>query len=135
MHYLLDGDPGHDDMLTIFLAAKHLDVVGFTTVSGNQSLEKTTINARKAVELAGLTDLPIAKGSRARSSTSLATRPRSTGRAASTASTSRTRRCRSRRSTPSTSSSRRATVRRPLAHPHRAVDEHRGGPDQGPDPH
>ena len=62
MHYLLDGDPGHDDMLTIFLAAKHLDVVGFTTVSGNQSLEKTTINARKAVELAGLTDLPIAKG-------------------------------------------------------------------------
>lgn len=30
MHYLLDGDPGHDDMLTIFLAAKHLDVVGFT---------------------------------------------------------------------------------------------------------
>jgi len=62
MHCLLDGDPGHDDMLTIFLAAKHLDVVGFTTVSGNQSLEKTTINARKAVELAGLTDLPIAKG-------------------------------------------------------------------------
>jgi len=62
MHYLLDGDPGHDDMLTIFLAAKHLDVVGITTVSGNQSLEKTTINARKSVELAGLTSIPIAKG-------------------------------------------------------------------------
>ena len=62
MHYLLDGDPGHDDMLTIFLAAKHLDVVGITTVSGNQSLEKTTLNARKCVELAGLTDIPIAKG-------------------------------------------------------------------------
>lgn len=62
MHYLLDGDPGHDDMLTIFLAAKHLDVVGITTVGGNQSLEKTTINARKSVELAGLTHIPIAKG-------------------------------------------------------------------------
>lgn len=62
MHVLLDGDPGHDDMLTIFLAAKHLDVVGITTVSGNQSLEKTTANARKSVELAGLTDIPIAKG-------------------------------------------------------------------------
>ncbi len=28
MHVLLDGDPGHDDMLTVFLAAKHVDVVG-----------------------------------------------------------------------------------------------------------
>ena len=43
--YLLDGDPGHDDMLAIFLAAKHLDVVGVTTVSGNQSLAKVTRNA------------------------------------------------------------------------------------------
>ncbi len=62
MHYLLDGDPGHDDMLTIFLAAKHVDVVGITTTHGNQSLEKTTRNARKSVELAGLTHIPIAKG-------------------------------------------------------------------------
>ena len=62
MHFLLDGDPGHDDMLTIFLAAKHVDVVGITTVSGNQSLEKVTLNARKCVELAGLTHIPIAKG-------------------------------------------------------------------------
>jgi len=62
MQFLLDCDPGHDDMLTIFLAAKHLDVVGITTVSGNQSLEKTTRNARRSVELAGLTHIPIAKG-------------------------------------------------------------------------
>ena len=62
MHFLLDGDPGHDDMLTIFLAAKHVDVVGITTTHGNQSLEKTTINARKSVELAKLTHIPIAKG-------------------------------------------------------------------------
>lgn len=62
MHFLLDGDPGHDDMLTIFLAAKHVNVVGITTTHGNQSLEKTTLNARKSVELAGLTHIPIAKG-------------------------------------------------------------------------
>ncbi len=62
MHFLLDGDPGHDDMLAIFLAAKHVKVVGITTTHGNQSLEKTTLNARKSVELAGLTHIPIAKG-------------------------------------------------------------------------
>lgn len=62
MHFLLDGDPGHDDMLAIFLAAKHVHVVGITTTHGNQSLEKTTLNARKSVELGGLTHIPIAKG-------------------------------------------------------------------------
>ena len=62
MHFLLDGDPGHDDMLAIYLAAPHLDVVGVTTVSGNQSLEKCTQNARKVLELGGLTRLPLARG-------------------------------------------------------------------------
>lgn len=62
MAYLLDGDPGHDDMLAIFLAAKHLPVVGVTTVSGNQSLEKVTRNARAVLELGGLADIPLAAG-------------------------------------------------------------------------
>lgn len=62
MPYLLDGDPGHDDMLAIFLAAKHLDVVGVTTVSGNQSLAKVTRNARAVLELGELTGLPLAAG-------------------------------------------------------------------------
>jgi len=62
MHFLLDGDPGHDDMLTIYLAAKFVDVVAITTVHGNQSLEKTTLNARKIVELGDLRHIPIAKG-------------------------------------------------------------------------
>jgi len=62
MHVLLDGDPGHDDMLAILLAAKHLDVVGITTVSGNQSLEKVTRNALKVVEMAGLTSIPVSRG-------------------------------------------------------------------------
>jgi pyrimidine-specific ribonucleoside hydrolase len=62
MHYILDGDPGHDDMLAIFLAAKHLDVVGITTVSGNQSLAKVTRNARAVVELGALQHIPVAAG-------------------------------------------------------------------------
>ncbi|HEY2642971.1 MAG TPA: nucleoside hydrolase [Galbitalea sp.] len=62
MHFLLDGDPGHDDMLTIFLGAKHVDIVAITTVHGNQSVEKTTINARKIVELGKLQHIPISRG-------------------------------------------------------------------------
>ena len=63
MRFLLDGDPGHDDMLTLFLAAKHVEVVGLTTTYGNSSVEHTTLNARKCVTLGGLTHIPIAKGS------------------------------------------------------------------------
>ncbi len=62
MRFVLDGDPGHDDMLAIYLAAKHLDVVAITTVSGNQSLAKVTRNARAVVELGGLTHIPVAAG-------------------------------------------------------------------------
>jgi pyrimidine-specific ribonucleoside hydrolase len=61
MHVLLDCDPGHDDMLAILLAAPHLDVVGITTVHGNQSVDKTTLNALKILELAGL-DIPVSRG-------------------------------------------------------------------------
>jgi inosine-uridine nucleoside N-ribohydrolase len=63
MRFLLDGDPGHDDMLTLFLAAKHVEVVGLTTTYGNSSVEHTTLNARKCLELGGLTHIPVAKGS------------------------------------------------------------------------
>jgi len=59
---ILDCDPGHDDAMAILLAAKHLDVLGITTVAGNQTLDKVTINALKVVELAGLTHIPVAKG-------------------------------------------------------------------------
>lgn len=59
---IIDCDPGHDDALAILLAGKHLDVLGITTVGGNQSLEKVTTNALKVVEFAGLTHIPVAKG-------------------------------------------------------------------------
>ncbi len=59
---ILDCDPGHDDALAILLAAKHLDVLGITTVGGNQTLEKVTANALKVVEFAELTHIPVARG-------------------------------------------------------------------------
>jgi inosine-uridine nucleoside N-ribohydrolase len=58
---LIDCDPGHDDAVAILYAARHLDVVGITTVFGNASIENTTRNALAICTLAGL-DLPVAKG-------------------------------------------------------------------------
>ena len=60
---ILDVDTGHDDAMAILLAARHLDVLGITTVAGNQTLNKTTTNTLKVIELAGLTHIPVAKGS------------------------------------------------------------------------
>lgn len=58
---LIDCDPGHDDAVAILYAARHLDVVGLTTVHGNNTLENTTRNALALLELAGL-DIPVAAG-------------------------------------------------------------------------
>src|SRR3954468_19412460 len=59
---ILDCDPGHDDALAILLAARHLDLRAITTVAGNQTLAKTTLNARRMCTVAGITDVPIAAG-------------------------------------------------------------------------
>ena len=61
---LLDCDPGHDDAIALLLAlaSPELDLRGVTTVSGNQTLEKTTANAIRVVELAGRADVPVAAG-------------------------------------------------------------------------
>lgn len=48
--------------MAILLGARTLDLRGITTVHGNAPLELTTKNARQTVELAGLTDIPIAAG-------------------------------------------------------------------------
>ena len=61
---VLDCDPGHDDALAILLAAADpsLELVAITTVAGNQSLDKTTLNARRICTVAGITDVPVAAG-------------------------------------------------------------------------
>jgi len=58
---LIDCDPGHDDAAAILYAAGHLDLVGVTTVFGNQTVEKTTFNALSVVTLLGL-DIPVVQG-------------------------------------------------------------------------
>jgi pyrimidine-specific ribonucleoside hydrolase len=61
---VLDCDPGHDDAMAILLAAASpaLDLVAITTVAGNQTLDKVTLNARRVCSVAGITDVPIAAG-------------------------------------------------------------------------
>ncbi|MFI5619527.1 nucleoside hydrolase [Streptomyces sp. NPDC051567] len=61
---IIDCDPGHDDALAIMLAAADpaVDLLAITTVAGNQTLEKTTLNARRVCTVAGITDVPIAAG-------------------------------------------------------------------------
>ena len=61
---LLDCDPGHDDAIALLLAlgSDELDLRGVTTVAGNQTLEKTTTNAIRVLELAGRAEIPVAAG-------------------------------------------------------------------------
>lgn len=59
---IMDCDPGHDDAFAMMLAAKHLDLVGVTTVGGNSPLEKTTVNALKILEAIDRTDIPVFAG-------------------------------------------------------------------------
>lgn len=61
---LMDCDPGHDDAIAMILAlaSDKLDVRGITTACGNQTIEKTTRNARGICEFLGRRDVPIAMG-------------------------------------------------------------------------
>jgi inosine-uridine nucleoside N-ribohydrolase len=61
---LLDCDPGHDDAIALLLAlgSPEVELLGVTTTFGNQTLEKTTANALRVLELAGRTDVPVVAG-------------------------------------------------------------------------
>ncbi|MCX5514365.1 nucleoside hydrolase [Kaistia algarum] len=61
---IIDTDPGQDDAVAILLAlaSPELDVLGITVVAGNVPLSRTVLNARKILELAGRTDVPIYAG-------------------------------------------------------------------------
>jgi pyrimidine-specific ribonucleoside hydrolase len=64
---VIDCDPGHDDAIAILLAlaSPELELVGVTTVAGNQTLDKTTRNALVTLEVAGRADIPVAAGAAA----------------------------------------------------------------------
>ena len=60
---ILDCDPGHDDAVNILLAGRSpkLELLGITTVGGNQLLEKTTINALRVCQHLNI-DVPVYQG-------------------------------------------------------------------------
>jgi purine nucleosidase len=62
---ILDCDPGHDDAVALLLAwgSPEIDLVGVTTVMGNQTIEKVTRNALSVAHIAGITGVPFARGS------------------------------------------------------------------------
>lgn len=61
---ILDCDPGHDDAVAILLALGNpeINLLGITTIGGNQSLDKVTFNARAVAELAGHPEVPVHAG-------------------------------------------------------------------------
>ncbi|MBX3099128.1 MAG: nucleoside hydrolase [Salinibacterium sp.] len=61
---ILDCDPGHDDAIAMLLAwgNPEIDLVGVTTVMGNQTIEKVTRNALSVARVAGITGVPFARG-------------------------------------------------------------------------
>jgi inosine-uridine nucleoside N-ribohydrolase len=61
---LIDCDPGHDDAMALLLAlaSPELEVLGITTVHGNQTVEKTTANALRVLEFAGFGAVPVGRG-------------------------------------------------------------------------
>ena len=61
---IVDCDPGHDDVFALWLAAGHprIDLRAVTTVGGNVPLVHTSRNARIALSVAGVTNVPVAAG-------------------------------------------------------------------------
>ena len=61
---ILDCDPGHDDAIAMLLAwgNPEIELVGVTTVMGNQTIEKVTRNALSVARVAGITGVPFARG-------------------------------------------------------------------------
>lgn len=62
---IIDTDPGQDDAAAIMLALgslEQLEILGFTAVAGNVSLDLTSKNIRKICELCNRTDIPVFEG-------------------------------------------------------------------------
>lgn len=61
---IIDCDPGHDDVMALLVALANQDkfnILGVTTVAGNQTLEKVTLNLRKLYTYLGMST-PAASG-------------------------------------------------------------------------
>jgi inosine-uridine nucleoside N-ribohydrolase len=56
--------PPQDDAMALILALKspELQILGVTTVAGNDSMERATSDALRVLEIAGRTDIPVFKG-------------------------------------------------------------------------
>jgi pyrimidine-specific ribonucleoside hydrolase len=59
----MDCDPGHDDAIALVLAvaSPEIDLRAVTTSAGNQTIEKTTLNARKVLSFLG-SEVPVGRG-------------------------------------------------------------------------
>ena len=64
MNVWLDCDPGHDDAMAIILCAHNpaIKLLGVSTVHGNQSLDKVSLNAAKVLAAAGASHVPVYPG-------------------------------------------------------------------------
>lgn len=62
---IIDTDPGLDDALALMVAfaSEELDIRMITTVAGNQTVEKTTSNGAKVLEL-GEKEIPLYQGAK-----------------------------------------------------------------------
>lgn len=60
----IDTDPGHDDAIMLLIAcyAKEFDILGVSSCSGNQTIEKTTNNLNNIMHFCHREDVPIAIG-------------------------------------------------------------------------
>lgn len=61
---MIDADLGHDDsiaIMTLLTAQEEIEILGFVSVAGNQTVDNVTLNMLKIVELTKC-DIPIAKG-------------------------------------------------------------------------
>jgi purine nucleosidase len=62
---IIDTDPGQDDAVALLLALaspEDLDIAGIVAVAGNVPLAHTERNARRIVDLAGRSDVPVHAG-------------------------------------------------------------------------
>lgn len=61
----LDCDTGTDDALAIILAGHHenIDLLGISTIFGNDHVENTTLNTLRILELSELKNIKVFKGS------------------------------------------------------------------------